>query len=618
MRHYRPFPGDASKPLVVAGPCAAEDEASLLAVAAALAAGGRTRILRAGLWKPRTRPGSFEGVGAAGLPWLARAGEETGLPVATEVARGEHVEACLARGVDVLWIGARTAGDPFAVQEVVDALRGTDAPLMIKNPVHPDAALWAGALERALRAGITRLAAVHRGFFHSGESPCRNHPRWEVPLELSRLFPGLPVLCDPSHIAGRRDLVADVCRRALDLGLDGLMVEVHASPDGALSDAPQQMDPAGFHRTLAGLDARGRAGADAPVDGALGRELAELRGEIDRIDRGVLASLAARMRVVERIAALKGRGGLPHLQEGRFGELLDEWAGRAEGLGLDAGYARRIYGRIHEESLRVQAEAAAKSAIGQGALETPRRLPSGRVEGAAPLHLREPPADGVGERESRDQPGSLKVRGQQEVEDRGLRAPVEGLEPGPDLLLEDLPEGVGEFPPLGRQVGEGAVPGLLLAAEVRPRAPGVELRRLRPDGHAQRGDDGADLVQEPREGRPLLVEAPEAEPVAAVEPAQDVEALVHPVAPAEIHDGEHLPAREADGGLLVVVGERDGVPGPAQEAQGEPDPDAEGAVGVVVQRRLGHARAPVAGPAARRLLRRSKRSVTGAATKMDE
>lgn len=238
------------RPLLIAGPCSAESEQQVLDTARGIAANGRVKVFRAGVWKPRTQPGQFEGSGNKALEWLKRVKEETGLLTATEVATAEHVEACLKAGIDILWIGARTTPSPFSVQEIADALRGVDIPVLVKNPINPDLKLWVGALERLATAGITRVAAIHRGFSWFERTPYRNSPMWEFPIRLKGMFPELELICDPSHIAGQRDKLSEVAQQALDLNFSGLMIETHCDPSRALSDAEQQIDPATLGRLV--------------------------------------------------------------------------------------------------------------------------------------------------------------------------------------------------------------------------------------------------------------------------------------------------------------------------------------------------------------------------------
>lgn len=340
-------PSDGA-PLLIAGPCSAETEEQVLATARALAAGG-VRIFRAGLWKPRTKPGGFEGVGAAGLPWLARVRRETGMRVATEVATAEHAEASLRAGVDLLWLGARTATDPFAVQEMADALRGRDVPVLVKNPLGPDLELWLGALERLYDAGLRRLGAIHRGFGSLDRGEYRNAPLWSVPIELRRRVPRLTLLCDPSHIGGRRALVAPLCRRATELGFDGLMVEVHCAPDAAWSDRGQQIRPDELLRIVRTLVPR----HDASVPVA---ELEALRQEIDRCDDELIGVLARRMEAARAIGRWKRAHAMPVLQARRYDELLTRRAAQAERAGMSADFMRALLRVVHGESVRQQLE----------------------------------------------------------------------------------------------------------------------------------------------------------------------------------------------------------------------------------------------------------------------
>ncbi|MDE7450687.1 MAG: chorismate mutase, partial [Alistipes sp.] len=310
------------------------------------------RIFRAGLWKPRTKPGGFEGVGAAGLAWLRRVIRETGMYVATEVATREHVAAAWEGGVDLLWIGARTSANPFAVQDIADALHeliartGRDIPVLVKNPVSPDLELWLGAIERLRNAGVRRLGAVHRGFTPAEKSLYRNVPMWSVPIELHRRLPELPLFCDPSHIGGRRDVVATLAQQAMDLGFDGLLVEAHCCPDEAWSDGAQQLTPEALAEICGRLVIRE---ASATSDG-----LAALRAEIDRLDDELLDLLARRMAVSREIGRYKKEHAMPVLQAARYEELLARRIQQAEASGMDADFMRRLLQAIHEESVRQQ------------------------------------------------------------------------------------------------------------------------------------------------------------------------------------------------------------------------------------------------------------------------
>lgn len=347
MTQFRPlFPDlDPRRPLLIAGPCSAETEEQLLTTARALAAQG-LRIFRAGLWKPRTKPGGFEGVGAAGLVWMERVRRETGMRVATEVATREHVAAALDAGIDLLWLGARTVSNPFAVQEVADALQGHDIPVLVKNPVSPDIDLWVGGIERLLNAGIGRLGAVHRGFGAADRGGYRNPPQWAIPIELRRRMPSLPLLCDPSHIGGRRELVAPLARQAMELGFDGVMVEVHCDPARAWSDAGQQLTPDELKELAAHLELRRVADA--------GDGLAEMRLEIDRLDDQLVELLDRRMAVSRRIGRYKREHAMPVLQSRRYEELLDRRTAEAAALGMAPEFMRSVLQAIHEESVRQQ------------------------------------------------------------------------------------------------------------------------------------------------------------------------------------------------------------------------------------------------------------------------
>lgn len=340
------FPGLASRrPLLIAGPCSAETEEQVMTTARALSAKG-VRIFRAGLWKPRTKPGGFEGVGAEGLPWLSRVKRETGMYTATEAATAEHVAAACAAGVDLLWIGARTTANPFAMQEIADALRGHDIPVLVKNPVSPDLELWIGGLERIRNAGIRRLGAIHRGFSTVDPGLYRNHPQWSIPIELHRRLPELPLFCDPSHIGGKRELVAPLSQQAMDLGFDGLIVESHCSPDSAWSDKAQQITPEMLADICLGLVIRQTT--------ATTERLAELRRRIDECDDELLELLARRMRISREIGQYKKAHAMPVLQTLRYDEILARRAAEAEKMGMNGTFMRTVLQDIHEESVRQQ------------------------------------------------------------------------------------------------------------------------------------------------------------------------------------------------------------------------------------------------------------------------
>ena len=346
------LPGiDPRRPLVIAGPCSAETEEQVLDTARSLAAEG-IRICRAGLWKPRTKPGGFEGVGETGIPWLQRVKRETGMYTSTEVATREHVAAALKGGVDLLWIGARTAANPFAMQEIADALRGTDVPVLVKNPVSPDLELWIGAIERIYNAGIRRIGAIHRGFTSIDKSLYRNHPMWAIPIELHRRLPRLPIFCDPSHIGGKRELIAPLSQQAMDLGFDGLIIEAHCSPDCAWSDKAQQVTPEALAYIIRNLVIR---------DESITTEsLTELRSQIDKLDDQLLELLSRRMRVSRDIGQYKKEHNMPVLQTQRYEELLARRAGQAEQMGMDREFMRTVLQAIHEESIRQQMEVLGK------------------------------------------------------------------------------------------------------------------------------------------------------------------------------------------------------------------------------------------------------------------
>lgn len=342
------LPGiDNRRPLLIVGPCSAETEEQLLTTARALAAEG-VRIFRAGIWKPRTKPGGFEGVGAEGLPWLARVKRETGMYIATEVATADHTAAALATGVDLLWIGARTTANPFAMQEIADALRGHDIPVLVKNPISPDLDLWIGGIERLRNAGIRRLGAIHRGFSTLDKSLYRNHPQWSIPIELRRRLPQLPLFCDPSHIGGKRELIAPLSQQAMDLGFDGLIVEAHCSPDCAWSDKDQQITPETFSYICRNLVIR--------LTTATTENLAELRRQIDKCDDELIELLARRMRISREIGQYKKEHSMPVLQAQRYDEILARRAAQAGQAGMDGEFMRTVLQAIHQESVRQQME----------------------------------------------------------------------------------------------------------------------------------------------------------------------------------------------------------------------------------------------------------------------
>lgn len=337
-------------PWLIAGPCSAESAEQMLATARALVKSDHVSVFRAGIWKPRTRPGTFEGVGAKGLEWLKAVKEETGLLTTTEVAGARHVEVCLKGEVDILWIGARTTVNPFMVQEIAEALRGVDVPVLVKNPINAELGLWLGAIERLYQAGIHKLAAIHRGFSTYTEMEYRNEPNWQIPIEIKRLMPRLPLICDPSHIAGNRDLVEPVSRMALDLGIEGLMIETHINPDEALSDARQQVTPEAL---MAMLD-RLRARHGAIADGRAKEKIEDLRSEISQVDARLICDLAERMRCVEEIGKLKQRYEISVLQLDRWESLLEDHIATAEQIGLDGDFVKAIFEVIHTHAVKKQ------------------------------------------------------------------------------------------------------------------------------------------------------------------------------------------------------------------------------------------------------------------------
>ena len=340
------LPGiDEKRPLVIAGPCSAETEEQVLNTAKALASKD-IKIFRAGIWKPRTKPGGFEGVGSAGLKWMKRVKAETGMYTTVEVATRDHVFEALKAGIDILWIGARTVANPFAVQELADALQGIDMPVLIKNPVNTDLELWVGAIERINGAGLRRIAAVHRGFSSYDRQMYRNLPMWHIPIELRRRYPNLPILCDPSHIGGKRELIAPLCQQAMDLNFDGLIIESHWKPEEALSDASQQITPEVLDYILNLLVVRETTQTT--------ENLMELRRQIDGIDEGLLELLAKRMRISREIGIYKKEHNMPILQTPRFGEILENRTKMGASMDLNPDFVKKILSAIHEESVRQQ------------------------------------------------------------------------------------------------------------------------------------------------------------------------------------------------------------------------------------------------------------------------
>lgn len=343
------WPG-TSLPRLISGPCSAETREQVLQTAQRIKATGKAQMLRAGIWKPRTRPNSFEGVGEVGLQWMVEAREITGLPIITEVATAAHVELCLKHGFDALWIGARTTVNPFSVQEIADALKGVNVPVLVKNPINPDLQLWIGALERVEHAGIANLAAVHRGFSYYGKSVYRNKPMWEIPIALMSEFPNLPVFCDPSHISGRRDLLLPVAQKALDLGMHGLMLESHITPDEAWSDAKQQITPEQLADLIVSLNLRTAQTDDAEF----ASELQSLRAQIDKIDEEIVQLLGNRLEISRLIGKYKKEHNITILQLERWKEILATRSAWAKERSITEEFIEKFLEQLHKESIRHQ------------------------------------------------------------------------------------------------------------------------------------------------------------------------------------------------------------------------------------------------------------------------
>ena len=339
------------RPMVIAGPCSAESEEQVLETAAGLSAFG-IHVFRAGIWKPRTHPGSFEGVGVPGLKWLQKVKREYGMKVATEVASEKHVFECIKYGVDMVWLGARTTANPFLVQEIADALSDTDIPVLVKNPVNPDLDLWIGALERLNRAGVRKLGVIHRGFSSSEKIAYRNDPLWKIAIELRTRYPGLPFFADPSHMGGSRDYLQEISQRAMDLGLDGLMIESHCDPSAALSDALQQLTPEALRKMLESIVVR-----DSDSDSREYREgIDQLRAQIDIIDENLLYAFNTRMGVSRKIGQYKKDHNIAILQTTRWDSILGKMKEKARESGLSEEFIETVFTAIHEESVRIQNE----------------------------------------------------------------------------------------------------------------------------------------------------------------------------------------------------------------------------------------------------------------------
>lgn len=341
------LPSDNEKLTVIAGPCSAETEEQVIETARQLAYKG-CHIFRAGVWKPRTKPGGFEGNGEAALPWLKRVKEETGMLTSTEVATPEHVDLALKYDIDILWVGARTSANPFAMQAIADSLQGVDIPVLVKNPVNPDLELWIGAMERINQAGVKRIAAIHRGFSSYDKKIYRNLPMWQIPIELRRRIPELPIFCDPSHIGGRRELIAPLCQQAMDLGFDGLIIECHCDPDKAWSDAKQQITPDILDYILGLLVIRDQS---VTTEG-----ISALRKQIDDLDNQLMELLSKRMRVCREIGHYKKEHNMTVLQTSRYNEILNKRGAQGSLCGMDPNFIKTIFEAVHEESVRQQIE----------------------------------------------------------------------------------------------------------------------------------------------------------------------------------------------------------------------------------------------------------------------
>lgn len=336
-------------PLVIAGPCSAETEEQVLQIANELKKSD-VSVFRAGIWKPRTRPGGFEGVGAIGLKWLQKAKAETGLLMATEVANANHVQLAIEHDIDVLWIGARTAVNPFAIQEIADALEGTDKIVLLKNPVNPDLSLWIGGLERLYNANIKKLGVIHRGFSTYEKTKYRNNPEWQIAIDMQNRFPDLPLICDPSHITGKRDMIQEVSQQALDLNFDGLIIETHNDPDNAWSDAAQQVTPDTLKRMF--VDLRVRKETDEETE--YNNKLLQLRAQIDTYDDKIIEVIGNRMRIADEIGQLKKSKNVAILQNKRWNEILGKMILTGEEKGLSEEFILKLYKAIHQESINHQ------------------------------------------------------------------------------------------------------------------------------------------------------------------------------------------------------------------------------------------------------------------------
>ncbi len=346
------FKWDADKPLIIAGPCSAESHNQVMETARELAKLGTVNVLRAGVWKPRSRPGSFQGMGEPALGWLAEAKKETGLRLAVEVATAQHVEAALKYDIDVLWVGARTSANPFSTDQLASALQGVDIPVLVKNPIHPDLELWLGSIERFSKAGIKKLGAIHRGFSPFQKSQYRNLPKWEIPIDLKSLLPELPVICDPSHIAGNPDLIMEISQKALDLSMDGLMIESHINPKAALSDAFQQITPSELSELISELTFR----KVSPTTTEFIDILETFREKIDSLDQQLLELLSQRMDIVKEIGEYKRDNNVAVMQLRRWEAMIKSRIDFGKQQGLEEHYVKNLLRLVHKESVRKQAE----------------------------------------------------------------------------------------------------------------------------------------------------------------------------------------------------------------------------------------------------------------------
>ena len=356
MYNFEILPGlDPAEPVIIAGPCSAESEEIVLRIARELAGYG-VKVFRAGIWKPRTRPGGFEGVGSIGLPWLRRVKEETGMFVSTEAATRAHVEAAVEAGIDMLWIGARTSANPFAMQEIADTLRDAgsagDLPVLVKNPVNPDLELWIGAIQRIRNAGIRRVGAVHRGFSSYGSHFYRNPPQWSIPLDLARRMPEIPLICDPSHMGGKRELIGPLSQQAYDMGYDGLIIECHCTPDAAWSDRDQQITPESLNLVLNSL-VRRKGGKESKEST---ESLALLRRHIDQIDSEMIELFSRRMQVSREIGRYKREHGVSVVQSSRYDEIMKSRCRQAGEMQMSEEFMRKVLSAVHEGSVRQQLE----------------------------------------------------------------------------------------------------------------------------------------------------------------------------------------------------------------------------------------------------------------------